>query len=815
MHNDSSSLKMARGIPAYFRVVFLASLVILGFIFAAQSASAQTAEEYCSQYPSGSKRNACLDGTKSGFDCNDYAITFGESIAGVCRQSKKAKQDGIINGVPTTPSQSPSGSGSDRCEGLSGDLLDACTGGQENGTCNKGVAIIDLRLYNACAIGAGIPTLSSQPADQTRPSPSPSPSPSSGSEYESSACYGLAGDLLDACNGGAVYKQCNPQVASVDLQLYQACALGAGLPVNDNYSSNSPYPSSSPSSPFDNAQNYFQMQDQLDQADSLSQYTDVLHQSGQDADVDLGEVADNNRGSYVNGAGKQQRIDEFPCENASGSCPALIWFDGGGWHADDGVAEKIATGSSSTTNNDPNAQPPAGGGANARGYTVFNATYRLGSDGIYYQFEDVMRAIQHIVNNADMYGIDTSRLAIGGDSAGASLAIRAAATGKTGAKAAVGWSTPTNAYTAIFKSFDTFAIGIDHSTCIPTDLAGLANTTDLLAGGSGNVAKEGEGISSNDFSNLGITQSEYGLGFDQGSIGSAGIGGTVTDLLSAVTYTASTASSLESISSQLQSGSTSGLAGGLVNLSSKKLIECIDNLNSASPALFASPETPPTFLAGYTTDDLIDPSQAYEMRDKLRGLGVRSEVLLLEGDTSQAQNPLGATPGNHLDYHPIFVCPTFQFLDEILRPDNGIVNCETGVTEGDNTTDTGSGSGGSGGGNGDSSGQGQGGDQGQGEEPAGVTPRAGDPCQINGQPGKLADPAGAHSSLYCSTSAPSAPTASSCPSGSSRTGNGPCTYVTHRYDVSSDAEACPNGGHIQSTQEGQGFTLKWDTVCAY
>lgn len=720
-------MKIARGIPVPVRVMFLAALFVIGSIFAVQSASAETASEYCSQFPSGSKRNACIDGTKSGFDCNDYAITFGESTANVCRQAKKAKQDGIINGVPSTPSSTPVQT-NNPCKGLTGDLLDACSGGIENKTCNEGVAIIDLRMYNACALGAGIPTKSDPPRNQTRPSPSPSASPKPNSDYESSACYGLAGSLLDACNGGAVYKQCNPNVGKVDLQLYQACALGAGLPVKDKYDLKTP------ATPAENFENFFQIQDKLDQAKSLSEYTDALHQGGQDADKDLSEIPDNNYGKYVNGAGKLQNINVFPCAGTP-PCPALIWFNGGGWHADDDVAKKIAEGSSFTTNNDPNAGPPAGGGGVARGYTIFDAKYRLGSDGIYYQFEDVMRATQHVVNNADMYGVDVNKIAIGGDSAGGSLAMRAAATGKTGAKAAVGWSAPTNAYTAIFNSFDAFAIGLDHSTCVPTDLAGLTNTLDLLAGGSGDVAEEGKGISSNDFSNLGITQGIYGIGFDQSKFGADGVGATVLDVFTAVMYVSSSASSLESISSQIQAGGISSLSGGLMNLSSKKLVECIDNLNSASPALFASPETPATLLAGYTTDDIINPSQAYEMRDKLRGLGIRSDALLLEGDSSQQTNPLGPTPGNHLDYAPIFVCPTFSFLDEIMQPDKGVVNCETGIPEGgppvaaSGGSSGGGGSGGGGtqtsGGNGANVNSGGGGASSPSNGGSGVTPKGG------------------------------------------------------------------------------------------
>lgn len=176
-------------------------------------------------------------------------------------------------------------------------------------------------------------------------------------------------------------------------------------------------------------------------------------------------IPDNNYGAYINGAAQKQpiRVNRAPGD----SRPAIVFINGGGWHTDDGVGDKIAP------------------DANERGYSTFVVTYRLGSSGVYYMLEDVMRAMRHIRNNAGMYGIDPNRIAIWGDSAGGSLAIRAASTGLSGAKAAVGWSAPTNAYTAIFASARSFAIGMDHSTCIPTDLNGIDDVTDQLNGGTG------------------------------------------------------------------------------------------------------------------------------------------------------------------------------------------------------------------------------------------------------------------------------------------------------------------------------------------
>lgn len=500
--------------------------------------------------------------------------------------------------------------------------------------------------------------------------------------------------LKNACKAGLNGEDCSDYAVTFDQATADICTkaskdLASGVVTKGEVpvtSSPSPSPSSNSNSGSEqDLSNYDlnSLQDILDQTNSLSEYIDVLHKNGPDAGVDTSGEADDNPGYYINGAGKKQAINVTP--SGKDNAPALIWFNGGGWHANDGTAAAIATGSSKKNGiaDGKEISQPAGGGANARGYTVIEVTYRLGSSGVYYMFEDIMRGIQHVRNNAAAYNIDASKIAIGGDSAGGSLSMRAAASGKSGAKAAVGWSAPTNAYTGLFKSYKSLLIGMDHSTCIPTDLAGLTNFTDLLNGGSGDVAEYGQGLSSNDFSSLGINSGSSGTNFDQGGIGL----GTLTEILTAGQYAMQTSQNVESISQQLESAQKSGdvsslggMSGSLINLSSKKLIECIDNFNVLSPALFASPETPPTILAGFETDDLIDPQQAYDMRDKVRTLGGRAEAIIIPGDADAANQAFGASE-NHLGYDPRFVCDTINFLNDIMQPDAGKVDCASGVAE--------------------------------------------------------------------------------------------------------------------------------------
>lgn len=417
------------------------------------------------------------------------------------------------------------------------------------------------------------------------------------------------------------------------------------------------------------------LQDILDETKSLTDYIDVLHGAGKDADVKTEEVADNEYGKYINGAGQKQRIT--PDLSGKDNSPAIIIMNGGGWHANDQNDDFIRENKPDSVHNRTQTGPTA----KERGYTVFELTYRLGSSGVYYMFEDVMRGIEHVRKNAEMYNIDPNKIAIWGDSAGGSLAVRAGASGKSGAKVAVGWSAPTNAYTALFKSYKNLLIGMDHSTCIPTDLAGLTNITDIMNGGSGDVAEYGKGIASNDFSIIGIN------GGDTESDPMS----TLFQVLTAGQYALKTGQNVEAISQQLEAAANggdptigsvmgSGLATGLFSLSSKKLVECMDNFKALSPAMYASPESTPMFLAGFDNDDMVAPQQAYDMHDKLQTLGIKSQVEILPGE-NLGQTAFGPNRGAHLDYDARFVCPTLNFIDSIIQPDNGSTNCETGQSE--------------------------------------------------------------------------------------------------------------------------------------
>lgn len=563
-----------------------------------------------------------------------------------------------------------------------------------------------------------------------------------GSDYETST-------LRNACKAGVNdTEDCNDYGLTADQFVVDICKKAAtdranGLVQKGEFTvtPDTPTPEEE-EDPSDSESGGNDINDLLNQAESLSDYIDILHQAGPDADVDTEEVADG-KGFYINGAGGKQKLDVI--KEGTGQSPVILFINGGGWHANDCMGQRVMAGGGRDCADVGGDAEKAGD----RGYAAIDLTYRLGSSSVYYAFEDVMRGIQSVAKNAELYGIDPNKIVIWGDSAGGSLSMRASASGKSGAKAAVGWSAPTNGYTAVFKSFQAFGVGVDHSTCAPTDLAGLANFADLANGGSGDVAEYGTGLSSNDPSALGI-------GLDGASTGGTNPLTLLTQGLVAGGNLLSAAKDVEEISNKIKEGGIEGMSGSVTNMLSKKMIECLDNFNTLSPALFASPDSAPSFLAGFEDDGLIDPSQSYGMRDKLRQLGIKSDALILPGGgdcMEVAAAPAGAG-GCHLGYYKGFVCDTLNFVDSIVQPDRGKTDCGTGVAENQGSNDGavaagGSGGGGSGSGSG-GSGSGSGGSSNSNSNGS-TTKKAGDSCTTSdGKAGILKNRTGAPG-LVCSS----------------------------------------------------------------
>ncbi len=202
----------------------------------------------------------------------------------------------------------------------------------------------------------------------------------------------------------------------------------------------------------------------------------VTTQGKTDPNKGMGDDLD----SYIDNSGGKQSI-KVTKTKVKGDAPAIVMVHGGGWYSDGGTwNEKIRQRFAKA------------------GFTTFRIQYRLIPAGVIEQREDVMRAIRHISNNADRYGIDKKRLSIMGDSAGGSLATRVASTGRSPAKAVVGWSAPTNAFRDLFNSADGWAAGLWHSRClgeyVPSQFVDAANFAQNNSGSLGKLA-QGKGLS--------------------------------------------------------------------------------------------------------------------------------------------------------------------------------------------------------------------------------------------------------------------------------------------------------------------------------
>lgn len=96
-----------------------------------------------------------------------------------------------------------------------------------------------------------------------------------------------------------------------------------------------------------------------------------------------------------------------PAGESTGPRPALVFFHGGGWvlgdvDTVDGICRRLA---------------------NVSGCTVISVDYRLAPEHKFpVPLEDCFQAVWHVHDQAASFGVDRSRIAVGGDSAGGNLA---------------------------------------------------------------------------------------------------------------------------------------------------------------------------------------------------------------------------------------------------------------------------------------------------------------------------------------------------------------------------------------------------------
>lgn len=93
-------------------------------------------------------------------------------------------------------------------------------------------------------------------------------------------------------------------------------------------------------------------------------------------------------------------------------------------------------------------------------------------------------------------------------------------------------------------------------------------------------------------------------------------------------------------------------------LSAQGIQECMQNFYDMSPAINASPQSPPHYLTTFAIDYLVWARDAYLLQNRLQSLGVRSEVLEFPGK-------------GHMGYDPRAEEGSYKFLNSALRPKPG------------------------------------------------------------------------------------------------------------------------------------------------
>jgi acetyl esterase/lipase len=137
-----------------------------------------------------------------------------------------------------------------------------------------------------------------------------------------------------------------------------------------------------------------------------------------------GAYAEQQNITYCSPGGSAQLADVYTPQLPSGTLPLVIYVHGGGWY----YGDKIEV---STT--DPFL--PTFTALMQHGYVVASINYRLAPANLFpAMIEDVKCAVRYFRANAGAYGVDSTRIAVWGSSAGAHLASLAAV-----ADASAGW----------------------------------------------------------------------------------------------------------------------------------------------------------------------------------------------------------------------------------------------------------------------------------------------------------------------------------------------------------------------------------------
>ena len=113
---------------------------------------------------------------------------------------------------------------------------------------------------------------------------------------------------------------------------------------------------------------------------------------------------------YQNDTLKKHLLDIYLPANATGKCPLLVFIHGGGWLVNDKYADMGYMGNTLSA-------------ILKQGIAIASIDYRWSTQAVFpAQIQDCNRAVSFLYDNAEKYGLDKTRIALMGFSAGGHLA---------------------------------------------------------------------------------------------------------------------------------------------------------------------------------------------------------------------------------------------------------------------------------------------------------------------------------------------------------------------------------------------------------
>lgn len=145
------------------------------------------------------------------------------------------------------------------------------------------------------------------------------------------------------------------------------------------------------------------------------------------------------------------------------------------------------------------------------------------------------------------------------------------------------------------------------------------------------------------------------LGYATAVMGIIGETSESNDAFSQVARAVTSSGDVGSLISNLAGVAAGHMQNSQAAIITSQLGKCLDDAIQLTPAVFASPSTPPMFMANAQAETVVPPYDATEMQSKLRSFGTRAEAFIIPGTL-------------HMGYDPRAIDPAFNFINSILHP---------------------------------------------------------------------------------------------------------------------------------------------------